>query len=442
MNRLLALVPLLSLSACPPTLTPDGGEVFDGGAGVDGGVTFVNPLPDGRFDGAAGYAIAAHGGKVYVAGGALRGDAGTDSDFFISRFNADGTRDGTFGDDGVALAVFDGGVLVTLPARIDAALALGFDGDKPVAVGAVRGPVLGGGDLGLARFTADGQLDPTFDTGGLRADSFGRPAMLTQAAGLADGRLLVAGTVENGLRNRDFVALRYTAAGAPDPTFSIGSSGAGAVIDCGSNGSETATGLVLQGEKLVLGGGSHFCVTRVDSNGQLDTSFGTGGFATRSGGTGDRLVQRADGTLWMVGRIERNRDGGSGTEAVWLKQTLLTADGAPVPGFGTDGERRDLLPTFGPIRGAALQADGKLLVYFHQLLRGHLLRLNVDGSLDTSFGTDGLMPLEVRLPLFVTDASNNHLIIVGNTAWVTDLHLVDVSPSQLRQFMQLLRVEL
>lgn len=292
----------------------------------------------------------------------------------------------------------------------------------------------------------DGTLDATFGTGGLRADGFGRdfPASITGLAVLGDGSLLAVGGVSNGPRGQDLLALRYRTDGTVDPTFALTDAGAGAVVDFGFNQPEEARGLIIQALGVVSGGGQNFPVARFTASGALDTTFGVSGTgkATHGPGTARRLVQRADGSLWLVGDIELNRDGGSGTEANFLKQVALTADGAPLPGFGTDGRRQDLIPEFGLVRGAAVQADGKLLVYYAYLARTRLLRLNPDGSLDTGFGTGGVLQLPLRLPLLEASSPGNHLTIDGTTAYVTDINVVNESPSTLRQVLGLVKVPL
>lgn len=435
----------LFLFACPAPPGTDGGTgggAGGGGGSVDSGV--ANPLP-AMFESAYGRAVAVHGGKVYVAGNGIRSDAGSNNDFFVARFNQDLTRDTTFGVDGVALAVFDGGSSPALPLDNDSPVAIAFDGDKPLLVGGVRAFTLGTGDIGLARFTADGQPDPTFGTGGLRADSFGVASLLTHVAVAGDGGILVAGTVANGPRNDDLMVLRYTAGGVVDTSFTSAGMGAGGVFDCGFNLSEEARGLVLQGDKVVLGGGGGFCMARVQATGPLDLSFGPNGTGLLTNGEGflQKVVQRADGTLWGVGNIELNRDGGPGIEANFLKQVLLSSEGIGLPGFGVNGRRIDLVPEWGALRGAALQSDGKLLIYFAYIAQGRLLRLNVDGSLDTSFGTNGVKSLDVVMPLFEGGSGKgNHLAIDGNTAWIVDLRTVQVTPSKTQQLLALVKVAL
>ena len=446
MLRLVVVAVSVSLlCACPAEPVVDGGTGGGGGTSDSG---FVNYLPD-AFESAYGRAIAVHGGLVYVAGHGIRSDAGSNNDFFIARFSTDLVRDTTFGPDGVGLADFDGGVIGVFPANNDRPSALGFDGDRPVLVGNVRSIAVGSGDFGLARFTPQGQLDPAFGTGGLRVESYGggHTASASALALQPDGKLLVTGNIANGGgRNVDMALVRYEADGRLDRSFTLEDGGAGAVLDFGLGFDEDAVDVFLQpGGAVVAGGGDHFALARLTSSGRLDPTFGpagTGQFTHRRG-TARKVVQRSDGSFWMLGGVELTADGGSGIGQFYLKQVLLSADGVPVPGFGQGGVRTDLVPEYGALRGAALQADGKLLIYFAFVAQGRVLRLNPDGSVDPTFGTNGVLPLDIAIPLFEAGlGTGHHLAIEGNTGWVTDINVVKVNTSTSRQVLALVKFPL
>ncbi len=434
------------LCGCPGEPSLDGGSGGGDGGTSDSGV--VSLMPD-AFLSAHGRAVAVRGGKVYVAGNGIRSDAGSrNNDFFIVRFSTDLVRDPTFGVDGVGIADFDGGVVGIFPANNDTPFALGFDGERPVLVGNVRSYV-DTGDFGMARFTPAGQLDTTFGTQGLRVEAYGgdHPATASALALQPDGKLLVAGNILNGGNRKIDIALaRYEANGTFDPSFSLEDGGAGAVLNFGVGANEHSRGLFVQASgSVVVGGGDNFALARLTSVGRLDSSFGTNGTGqvTHGRGSAVKLVERTDGSLWMMGNIELTADGGSGTGSFYMKQVLVSANGVPVAGFGQNGVRTDLVPEYGALRGAALQADGKLLVYFTYVTQGRLLRLNTDGSLDPSFGTNGVRTLDITIPLFETGFTfGNQLAIDGNTAWVTDINVVKISPTVTRQLLALVKIPL
>src|SRR5262249_8567951 len=76
--------------------------------------------------------------------------------------------------------------------------------------------------LAVARYNADGSLDPTFGTGGEAAVPFTDTVNVAAVAVQPDGKVVVAGTLSNfsiNAVNADFLLARFTAAGALDPTF-------------------------------------------------------------------------------------------------------------------------------------------------------------------------------------------------------------------------------
>ena len=124
----------------------------------------------------------------------------------------------------------------------------------------------------------------------------------------ADGKLVAAGYSYNG-SNYDFALVRYNSDGSLDTSF-----GSGGVVTTGVGGSDDGVhALVQQADgKLVAAGRSNngsnndFALVRYNSDGSLDTSFGSGGVVTTAvGGSDDyaqALVQQADGKLVAAGR--------------------------------------------------------------------------------------------------------------------------------------------
>lgn len=234
------------------TFNPSGarpGVVF----GVGGAGGAANAV---RIDGA---------GRAVVAGGL---DVGTSSQPFVARFSQNGALDATFAPTattpGVAtLAVGDGAPRIAsaqgLALAADGSVTLGglarfagrarfmllrfsadgthqqtattsFDGAagdstaRSVVVDGAGRPTLAGvtTELGtprvaLARFTIRGVLDPTFGTGGRLTQAVGPNSAALELLPGPDGTLLAVGGATAG----GFVA-RYTAAGAPDPSFDAG----------------------------------------------------------------------------------------------------------------------------------------------------------------------------------------------------------------------------
>jgi uncharacterized delta-60 repeat protein len=100
----------------------------------------------------------------------------------------------------------------------------------------------------------------------------------------------VSGTIEGSTTGFDFGVLRFNSDGTPDLTF-----GTGGVATVNFNGTslDQVNALVLQPDgKVVLAGFTDavsvydFALTRLDANGHLDTSFGTGGIVMTDFGGG------------------------------------------------------------------------------------------------------------------------------------------------------------
>ena len=188
-------------------------------------------------------------------------------------------------------------------------------------------------DFTLARYNPDGSLDTTFDGDGLATldiagrDDYGRAVALQP-----DGKVVVAGYTYNGT-NYDFALARFNPNGSLDPSFHTTGY---TVIDLG--GIEYFYTLAIQPDGKILAAGSKYiigyddsAVVRFNPDGSLDTGFGSNGM--------------------VLGYI-------SSAYAI------------------------------------ALQPYGKIVVagYAYNISMDFgLLRLNPDGSLDTSFSGDGLL---------------------------------------------------
>jgi uncharacterized delta-60 repeat protein len=235
------------------------------------------------------------------------------------------------------------------------ALALQADGRIVVA-----------GDDGLARYTRNGALDPSFGSGGRVPTDSSPWAVALQP----DGRIVVAGVV-SGLFD-EFVALaRYTASGAPDPSFG---SGGEVLTDFGGVFTTKSATLALQADgRIVVAGNAG--LARYTSNGALDPSFGSGG-KVLTDFSASALALQADGRIVVAGY------GGL---------AHYTSNGALDPSFGSGGE----VSLDFSASAVALQPDGRIVVagtrYDDVNINAYfaLARYTANGTLDSSFGSTG-----------------------------------------------------
>jgi uncharacterized delta-60 repeat protein len=218
----------------------------------------------------------------------------------------------------------------------------------------------------FARLNADGTLDNTFDPGG------GANDFVYSLALLSDGKTLIGGdfTAINGVERNHIAAVK--ADGSLDTAFAP---------NRGANGSVRAI-LALAGGKAVIGGAftevngvSRNRIARLKPDGSLDTSFDPGSGFNQSVSC---LSAQSDGKI-VVGGGFTTMDGVS-QRGIARLNTNGTIDSTFDCGSGVDGQ----------IHALALQADGKVLLggefsAVNGVSRGRIARLNVNGSVDSSF---------------------------------------------------------
>jgi uncharacterized delta-60 repeat protein len=137
-------------------------------------------------------------------------------------------------------------------------------------------------------------------------------------------------------------------------------------------------------------------VVRYNADGSLDTSFDTDGIVTTPvGGNNDEvygLAVQSDGKMIVAGRSL------SGTHDIMLVR--YNGDGSLDTGFDVDGKVTTAIGSGNDeARAVVIQPDGKIVVAGHTESSGQfditVVRYNADGSLDTSFDTDGIVTTPV-----------------------------------------------
>jgi uncharacterized delta-60 repeat protein len=215
---------------------------FNSDGSLDGGFG-----SGGKVDGGPGsiFGLAAQpDGKLVVAG--QRG-----ADFTVGRFNSDGSIDTSFGVDGVVSKRFGGKQSSN---AVDVALQ---DDGKIVASG------WGGwSDAVIARYTSNGSMDTSFGGGdGVTYSRFGIGSSGSAIAlGLQpDGKILTAGQwrQDEDFGPDDFGIARYNANGELDPGF--GDDGFVTTDVAGGSGENVASDLAVQPDgKIIAAGGSGY----------------------------------------------------------------------------------------------------------------------------------------------------------------------------------------
>ena len=246
--------------------------------------------------------------------------------------------------------------------------------------------------LPAVALAAPGDLDNSFGGDGLVAldwggvDDFANGVLIQP-----DGRIVVPGS---GGAGEDFIAARVGPDGNPDASFSengLADFSLDVGLDEADDVARQADGkLVAAGFTTGAGNVSKGAIVRLNPDGSLDGSFNGGGLATTdAGGTTNAVTEvliQPDGKIVAAGY------GGPGFDGV---VTRLNPDGLPDSTFDGDGTATFDFGGTNYVDAIARQSDGKLVVLGWTFSGGGmwLVRLNVDGSPDTSFDGDGRKPL-------------------------------------------------
>ena len=238
-----------------------------------------------------------------------------------------------------------------------------------------------GADFMLVRYNTDGSLDTSFDSDGLVTTDFGGQDEAFDVAIQTDGKIVVVGESDD-----DFALARYNTDGSLDTTFD---SDGLVTTDFGVDLSAFA-GVVIQLDgKIVVAGSAFpggFALARYNTDGSLDTSFDSDGKVVTTFGEGLAVALQPDGKIVVSGVTGGDEDFGL---------IRYNADGSLDTSFDSDGK---VVTTFGGIDveenafGVAVGPNGKIAAAGFATLEPISFAValyNTDGSLDTSFSSDG-----------------------------------------------------
>ena len=265
---------------------------------------------------------------------------------------------------------------------IDSSFAYGsgFDADANSVAIQSDGKILVGGEFTsyngtsankIIRLNSDGSIDTSFIYGtGFDND-------VTSIAIQSDGKILVGGyffTYNGTFANR---IIRLNSDGSVDTSFVIGTG-----FD-----SDVDSTIVIQSDGKILVGGSFTdyngtpanYIIRLNSDGSVDTSFVTG---TGFDSSVFSIAIQSDGKI-VVGGYFWTYNGTSANKIIRLNSDG-SRDTSFVTGTGIDG--------FQIVQSIAIQSDGAILVggdfsSYNGTSAKKIIRLNSDGSVDTSFST-------------------------------------------------------
>ncbi|QHI35789.1 hypothetical protein IMCC3317_11370 [Kordia antarctica] len=310
---------------------------------------------------------------------------------YVARINSDGSIDTTFDGDG----------------RQEIDISSGDNFSNSVAVQS-GGKILVGGyyfnngrNIGyVARINSDGSIDTTFDGDGRQdIDISSGDNFSNSVAVQSDDKILVGGYYFNNGRNIGYVA-RINSDGSIDTTFD----GDGRQDINISSGDNFSNSVAVQSDGKILIGGYYFnngqnigYVTRINSDGSIDTTFDGDGRQDINISSGNNfsnsVAVQSDGKILVGGYFFNN-----GRNIGYV--TRINSDGSIDTTFDGDG-RQDINISSGDnfSNSLAVQSDGKILVggYFFNNGRniGYVTRINSDGSIDTTFDGDGRQDINI-----------------------------------------------
>jgi len=281
----------------------------------------------------------------------------------------------------------------------------------------VAGFVSGGGNFGLARFTANGVLDTTFGTDGVATAVTGADfpdAFLLQP----NGQILMGGFKDGGKKTLGSLSLvRFNSNGALDPNF--GTAGIALVTPAPILGPQ-ALALLSNGDYLAVGESGDAVVGTVvelRSTGELSSTVTAGTLAASSPlaglepfptifeSNGDYLVAQpshAGGENSHRTDVQASRFSETGTLDTTFADT-------PFP-FGTT-------PNNTP-QALAVQSNGQVVVGGLERATigpnfGGIARLDTNGELDTTFGSGGTLTVDNNVEALLIDTNGDILAIEG-----------------------------
>jgi uncharacterized delta-60 repeat protein len=240
-------------------------------------------------------------------------------------------------------------------------------------------------------FAQAGTLDPSFSGDGKVATNFtSGDDYIWDVAIQADGKIVAGGTSAGGSH---FALARYGTNGTPDSTFS----GDGKVVTPMTADSDRVHAVAIQTDQKIVvagivgGGGGRYGLARYNPDGTLDPTFGGDGKVmtnlVRGWDHAWGLAIQPDGKIVAAGA---SKVGGGAFSAV-----RYNADGTLDTTFSTDGKVVTNFTTGDDWAwDVALQADGKIVAAgvagtssSNKMVA--LVRYNVNGTRDTAFSADG-----------------------------------------------------
>ena len=336
-------------------------------------------------------------GKILVAG---RTESGTTrTDFGVARYNTDGSLDRSFGDGG--------SVAIDFGNTRDDPTGLALDSQGRVVIAGFTTELGYSFDYAVARLEADGTLDTSFAGGGKQTINFGYYKERAYAVAVdSQDRVVLVGQNDSvgAATGYDFFVAQLKADGTLDTSFA----GDGTqIVDIG-NTDDFATGVAVDGQDRIIVTGKS-----IDKQTGLSDFGGRGWRPTGHSTPASLATVRGPSTL-VAPTIGHRRDGGrSGSggrrwvfpsdrhRAPDFAVARLEVDGTLDSSFSGDGARTvDFGGTDDQAHGVAVDNQDRVIIagYSYQSGTGYdfaVARLDAFGALDQGFDGDGKQTVDL-----------------------------------------------
>jgi uncharacterized delta-60 repeat protein len=316
-------------------------------------------------------------GKLVVAGY----NSGSNADFSIMRYNANGSLDTSFDADGK--------VITAVSSFSDYANSVVMQADGKLVAAGYSYNASGNKNISLVRYNTNGSLDSSFNGNGKIITAVSVASNVANAVVVqSDGKLVIAGYSYNASGNTDFALIRYNTNGSLDTSFD----GDGKLTTSLGLVSSFANTVIVQPDKKIVAAGysydaqghTTFAVIRYNANGSLDSSFDTDGKVTTAlsafSDYATSVIMQPDGKLLVAGYSY------NATNTADFALVRYNANGSLDTSFDGDGKViTNITSADDYARSVVLQADGKVLVTGTANNDFAIVRYNSNGSLDTTF---------------------------------------------------------
>ena len=257
--------------------------------------------------------------------------------------------------------------------------------------------------LATSSYAQDGALDTSFGIGGKVITSINNDERANSLVIQGDGKIVVVGYTFSSFSGNDVSCVRYDTDGNIDNSFGINGI---ATFDIQTGSDDKATSVDIQSDgKLILCGYSDdgtdrsSLIMRLNTDGSIDTSFGTAGKVLTNFTTTGASIRQDEYRVIKIHPLTGNivAAGASFTASNNSRMIIAryTSTGLLDNTFSTGGKLIDLPETqvlanfLASIEDIAIKTNGKISLVGIEGNYFYLARLNNNGTMDTSFSGDG-----------------------------------------------------